>query len=168
MSKVTVALLAFSLAGAANAAGWRSIEIDASSEDSYNASVAALEEKLPRVREVVLERSLKDIWAAGTQAAEANDREYTVNDYLEDLDGLGYKEIVEFTDPSGDTANRYSRQAYTNLYGRFRNGHSSAGSPGRAGGLWRGNAGVATYSGSKILDAGQSARALGRIGGTHF
>lgn len=167
MTKITAALLAIAIAGTANAAGWRSMRIDASSEAGFNASITALKDRLPRVRKAVLERSLKDIWETGTQAAAAADREYTVSDYLEDVDGLKYKEIVEFTDPSGDTANRYSRQAYTNLYGRFRNGHSSAGSPG-AGGLWRGNAGVSTYSGSKILDAGQSARALGRNGGTHF
>lgn len=117
MLKLMVGVLAFALAGSAGAAGWRSMRIDASSEDAFNASVTALKDKLPRVRKHVFEQSLKDIWVEGMKAAQAEDRDYTVGDYLREIDGLGYKEVVEFTDPTGDTADRYWDQAYTALYG---------------------------------------------------
>ena len=71
MLKLTVVILGVALAGTASAAGWRSMRIDASSEASFNESVAALQDKLPRVRRQVLEQSLKDIWAQGTQASVA-------------------------------------------------------------------------------------------------
>lgn len=118
MLKLTLAILAVVLAGTASAAGWRSLRIDASNEDAFNRSVSAFTDKLPRVRRVVFERSLQDIWVEGVNAAQAEGQDYTVTDYLRELDGLGYKDVVEFTDPSGDTANRYWDQAYVNLYGR--------------------------------------------------
>jgi hypothetical protein len=164
MLKVTIGVLAVALAGSAGAAGWRSMRIDASSQDSFNESVTALQDKLPRVRRHVFEESLKDIWAEGTKAAEADAREYTISDYLRQVDGLGYKDVVTFTDPTGGTAKRYWNQAYTRLYaGTARPGQG--GTPRFSGPPARG---VVTYSGSKILDAGQSYRANGRIGGTHF
>ena len=118
MLKLTIAVLAVTLAGTASAAGWRSMRLDASSEATLNESVAALRDELPRVRRQVLEQSLKDIWAQGTQAAAAGEREYTIDDYLRQLHGLKYKDVVRFTDPSGDKARRYFDQAYANLYRR--------------------------------------------------
>jgi hypothetical protein len=117
MLKLTVGMLAVVLAGSASAAGWRSMRIDASSEDTFNESVTALKDKLPRVRREVFERSLQDIWLEGMKAAQADGRDYTVTDYLWELDGLGYKEVVIFTDPSGDTADRYWDRAYVSLRG---------------------------------------------------
>ena len=118
MLKLTIAVLAVTLAGTASAAGWRSMRLDASSEATLNESVAALRDELPRVSRQVLEQSLKDIWAQGTQAAAAGEREYTIDDYLREVDGLKYKDVVRFTDPSGDRARRYFDQAYANLYRR--------------------------------------------------
>jgi hypothetical protein len=118
MLKITVGVLALVLASSASAAGWRSMSIDASSEASFNESVAALKDKLPRVRRAIFEQSLIDIFVQGTKAAEADEREYTSSDYLRQLDGLGYKEIVTFTDPTGDTADLYWDQACTRLFGR--------------------------------------------------
>jgi hypothetical protein len=116
MLKLMVGMLAVVLAGSASAAGWRSMRIDASSEDTFNESVTALQDKLPRVRRHVFEESLKDIWAAGTKAAAADAREYAIADYLREVDGLGYKEAVTFTDPTGDTADRYFGAAYASLF----------------------------------------------------
>jgi hypothetical protein len=162
MLKLIVGVLAVVLAGSASAAGWRTLRIDASSEDRFNESVTALQEKLPGVRRHVFEQSLKDIWAQGTKAAEADAREYTISDYLQQVDGLGYKEVITFTDPTGTTAERYWNQAYARLYGttatRAQAGNASWPAP---------HGGVSTYSGSKTLDAGQSYRAEGRIGGNH-
>jgi hypothetical protein len=89
--------------------------IDASSEGSFNESVLALKEKLPPVRRHVFEQSLLDIWVQSTKAAEADGREYTAGDLLRQVDGLGYQEVVKFTDPTGDTARRYFDQAYARL-----------------------------------------------------
>jgi hypothetical protein len=55
---------------------------------------------------------LKDIWAQGQKAAEAEQREYTAKDYYAAVDGLTYEEIVKYTDPTGDTAKeRYNAAA---------------------------------------------------------
>jgi hypothetical protein len=125
MLKLTVTVVAVALAGSASAAGWRSLRIDASSEDAFNESVAALKEKLPRVRRAVFAWALQDIWVQGTNAAAADQREYALSDYLREVDGLGYKEVVVFTDPSGDKADRYWDRAYATLFG--------PGNPGRVG-----------------------------------
>jgi hypothetical protein len=112
MLKLTAGVLAIVLAGSASAAGWRSLRIDASSEQAFNESVGVFREKLPYVRHYVFVRSLQDVWLAGTEAARAAGRDYTLEDYLRDLDGLGYKDVIELTDPSGATAKRYRLQGY--------------------------------------------------------
>ena len=67
----------------------------------------------------------------GTKTAEAAEAEYTTGDYLRQLDGLGYQEIVTFTDPTGKTADRRFRQVYEQLYGRgpFGGGGNRNGDP---------------------------------------
>ena len=117
MLKVTLTILAMALAGTASAAGWRSIQIDASSEADFTQSVNALRERLPTVRRHVLDLALSDIWARGVKDAAAEQREYTESEYLRELDGLTYKEVVTFTDPTGDTADARFRQIYAQLYG---------------------------------------------------
>jgi hypothetical protein len=107
MLKLTIAVLAVALAGTASA-GWRSLRIDASSEAAFEQSLAEFKEKLNPARRHVFGEALKDIWVARTQAAEAEEREYTAQEYYGELDGLSYEEVVNFTDPSGKTArNRY-------------------------------------------------------------
>jgi hypothetical protein len=145
MLRLTFAVLAVALAGTAGAAGWRSLRIDASSEDSFNESVIAFREKLPFVRRQVFERSLQDIWVEGTRAAQADGRDYTVNDYLRELDGLEYKDVVLFTDPSGDMADRYWDQAFATL------NRSRMPPPGRMS-IPGPSPGVYTFSESKISD----------------
>ena len=115
MLKLSVAVFAVALAGTASA-GWRSMRIGASNEASFDRSVAALQEKLPGVRKNVLAWSLQDIWAEGMQAAEAEQREYTLADYLRQIDGLRYKDVIAFTDPTGETADRYWGRAYAILF----------------------------------------------------
>ena len=50
-------------------------------------------------REYVLGEALKDIWTQGAKAAEAEQREYTADEYYRQLDGLRYKEIVKLHGP---------------------------------------------------------------------
>jgi hypothetical protein len=64
-----VAVLAVALAGTANAAGWRSLRVDGSSEASFVESVAAFQHKLSPGRRHVFERALQDIWVQGTKGA---------------------------------------------------------------------------------------------------
>ena len=103
------------LAGAANAAGWRSLRLDARDEASFTKSVAAFEEKLSPGRSYAFKLALRDIWNQGARAASAEQREYTATDYLRQLDGLGYEQVVKLTDPTGKTARRY-RPAATGFY----------------------------------------------------
>jgi hypothetical protein len=111
MLKFTMVMMAIALAGTANAAGWRSLRLDASSEAAFEQSVAVLEDKLSPGRRYAFSQALKDIWIAGTQAAEAEGREYTAAEYYRQLDGSGYKEVVRLLDPTGQAALRY-RAAY--------------------------------------------------------
>jgi len=128
MLKVTVAVLAVVLAGTASAAGWRKLQIDASSEAAFDESVAAFQQKLSPARRFVLGQALRDIWSEGVKAAKVEQREYTTADYYEQIDGLSYKELVTFTDPSGDTAKDRYRAATTGA-ARYAN-RSSSPSPG--------------------------------------
>jgi hypothetical protein len=107
MLKLTVALLTVALAGTASAAGWRPLQLDGSSEAGFERSLAEFREKLTPGRRYAFIRALHDIWDHGTSKAEAEQREYTAADYLRDLDGLAYKQVVTFTDPTGKTARRY-------------------------------------------------------------
>ncbi len=116
MLKLTVAVVAMALVGTASA-GWRSMRVDGSSEASFNASVAAIRAELPGARKYVFESALQDIWVLGVRSADAEQREYTKDDYLRQVDGRGYKEIVTLTDPSGDTARARFGAAYARLYG---------------------------------------------------
>ena len=111
MLKLAIVVLAVTLAGTASAAGWRSLRVDASSEAAFEQSLALFKEKLSPGRRYVFGEALEDIWVAGSQAAEAEQREYTAADYYRQIDGLGYKEVVTLVDPSGKTARRY-RAAY--------------------------------------------------------
>jgi hypothetical protein len=123
MLKVTFVVLAVALAGTASAGGWRKLSIDASSEAAFNESVATLQDKLSPSRRVAFDRSLQDIRNAGMERARVEQREYTNEDYLRQLDGLGYEEIIRVTDPSGEKAQRY-RAAY--YYARGSGGYGGA------------------------------------------
>ena len=116
MLKLTVAMLAFALAGTA-AAGWRELRIDASSEEAFAKSLEAFKDKLSPAHRYVFGEALKDIWLQGTEQAKAGQREYTDSDYYAQLHGLGYKEIVKLTDPTGDTAkDRYRTASLSQRY----------------------------------------------------
>jgi hypothetical protein len=112
MLKSTLVVVAVALAGTANAGGWRKLSIDASSEAAFNESVATLQEKLSPSRRAAFDQSLQDIWRDGAQRAAAEQREYTNEDYLRQLDGLGYEEVIRVTDPTGEKAQRYRAQYY--------------------------------------------------------
>jgi hypothetical protein len=110
MLKLTIVTLAFALAGTASAAGWRALTVDGSSEEAFAQSLAVFKKELSPARAAVFGEALKDIWLQGTKSAEAEQREYTAADYYEQLDGLSYKQIVNWTDPTGKTARvRYQR-----------------------------------------------------------
>jgi hypothetical protein len=127
MLKLTVAVLAFALAGTASAAGWRSLRIDASSEASFKTSLEAFNDKLSPARQEVLGLALKDIWAQGTKEANAAQREYTTSDYYREIDGLGYEQIVTLTDPTGELAKMRYRTAKNDAFYPSRSAPGSAG-----------------------------------------
>jgi hypothetical protein len=112
MPKIAVAVLALVLAGTASAAGWRDLRIDASNEVAFNRSLATFQKKLSPSRRMAFFRSLHDIELQGTKRALATQTEYTRKDYLQQLHGLGYEEVVTLTDPTGETAAAYRRAYY--------------------------------------------------------
>jgi hypothetical protein len=111
MLKLTIVMLAVMLAGTASAAGWRSLQVDGSSEEAFKASLEAFRKELSPARQQVFSAALIDIWIQGTTDAKANQREYTANDYYRQLDKLTYEEVVIFTDPTGETAKARKRDA---------------------------------------------------------
>jgi hypothetical protein len=110
MLKVMYVLLAVALAGTANAAGWRKLQIDASSEAAFNQSVATFQKKLSPSRRAAFAASLLDIEQEGKLRATA-EQPYTRAEYLQQLHGLGYEEVVTLVDPTGKRAGYY-RAAY--------------------------------------------------------
>jgi hypothetical protein len=111
MLKLTVVVLAVAVATSASAAGWRSLRVDGSSEQAFEKSLETFQEKLSPARRHVFGEALKDIYTQGTQAAAAEQREYTTAEYYRQLDGLRYEEVVKLTDPTGDTAKDRYRAA---------------------------------------------------------
>jgi hypothetical protein len=114
MLKLTIAVLATALAGTATA-GWRDLRVDGTSEAAFAQSLEVFKEKLSPARRQVFGEALKDIWLEGTTAAEAEQREYTASDYYGQVDGLGYDEVVNYTDPTGHTAKMRYRNAWNRI-----------------------------------------------------
>lgn len=111
MTKLIVAVSALVLAASAQAAAWRGLRIDGSSEASFKASVALLQEHLPWIKGRMFEMSLQDIWRQGSKRAEAEQRQYTAREYFQRLDGLGYKDVLQLDDPTGEKTKERYRQA---------------------------------------------------------
>src|SRR4029077_13194043 len=111
MLKLTIAVLAFALAGTASADNWRKLRVDASSEAAFEKSLAVFKDELSPDRRYVFGEALKDIWIKGATEAEVAQREYTADDYYRQVDGLSYEEIVTLTDPTGATARARKNQA---------------------------------------------------------
>jgi hypothetical protein len=101
MLKLTVAVLAVALASSASAAGWRKLQIDASSEAAFDQSVATFQQKLSASRRAAFERSLQDIRL-----------QYTDADFLRQIHGLGYEEVVTLIDPTGKKEGQYRAEYY--------------------------------------------------------
>jgi hypothetical protein len=120
MLKLTVAVLAIVLAGTAGAAGWRSLRVDATDEAAFAESLGAFEDKLSPSRRYAFTLALQEIWLQGTRNANAEQRTYTTTDFLRQIDGLSYDEVVRIPDPTGEAENRY-RAAYYAGY-RLENG----------------------------------------------
>ena len=111
MLKLTIAVLAVALAGTASAAKWRDLRVDGSSEDAFAQSLAEFKEELSPAQRYVFAEALKDVWIQGEKVAEAEQREYTADEYYRQLDGLAYEQVVKYTDPTGDTAKQRFRYA---------------------------------------------------------
>jgi hypothetical protein len=129
MWKLTVALLAIAVVGSASAAGkigWRTLQVDGSSEAGFTASVAEFKDKLSPARYQVFLMALKDVWELGAKTAEDAQREYAASDYLDLMDGLDYEQVVTLTDPTGDTAKaryRTASAAFMRSRGPVRDGY---------------------------------------------
>jgi hypothetical protein len=120
MLKLTVAVLAVVLAGTAGAAGWRSLRVDASSETTFAESLVAFEKKQSPSRRYALTLALQEILIQATRKANAEGRTYTTAEFLRQLHGLSYDEVVRIPDATGKAEGRY-RAAYYAGY-RLENG----------------------------------------------
>jgi uncharacterized membrane protein len=120
MLKLTVAFVAVAVAGAASALGWRSVRVDATSEAAFAESVALLEEKLSPSRRYAFALALQDIRLQVTREASAEGRTDTATEFLRQVDGLSYEEVVRVADSTGKAENRYRAQYYAGQ--RLKNG----------------------------------------------
>ena len=163
MLKLTVAVLAVVLAGTASASGWRSLRIDASSEATFSESIATFNEKLSPSRRIAFVRSLQDIWLHGTKLAVEEQREYTEADYLRQVHGLGYEEVVNLVDPTGKKEGQYRAQYYYSRSGGVINtGTTAAWSEQRnPTPVSRGIGGGPTYRGSPVPNTADARQACG-------
>jgi hypothetical protein len=112
MLKLTAAMLAIALAGTASAAKWRDLRVDGSSEEAFAQSLEVFKDTLPPSRWYTFDHMLGTIWLQETQAAAAEQREYTRDDYLRQLDGLTYNEVGRVLDPTGRLAQWYRAQYF--------------------------------------------------------
>jgi hypothetical protein len=115
MLKTTAAVLATVLAGSASA-GWRDLAIDGSSEASFVQSVATLRQELSRARGIELDRALNELWVQGALDGIRDGRAYTADDYFAQLDGLGFKDVLEVSDPTGEKRSRWRAEAAALAY----------------------------------------------------
>ena len=120
MLKLTVAVLAIALAGAASAAGWRSLRVDGTDETAFAESLLAFERKLSPSRRYALTLALQEIWVQGTRRASAEQRTYTTTEFFRQLHGLSYDEVLRIPDPSGKAEGRYRAEYYAGY--RLENG----------------------------------------------
>ena len=97
MLKLTVAVFALALAGTASADPSSSLRVVASSDAAFKRSLAAFKDELSPEQRQAFGEALKDIWIAGTQAAENDGGEYREADYYRQIHGLSYEEVVAFT-----------------------------------------------------------------------
>ena len=97
MLKLTVAIMAIGLLGSAGADAWPSLRIDAGSQRAFKRSLELAKEQLSPADQRMLGGALKQIWHEGTRSAQAEHREYSAQDYLRQIDGLTYEEVVHFT-----------------------------------------------------------------------
>jgi len=102
MLKLTVAVLAIALAGAASAADSPSLRVDASSNAAFKRSLVAFKDELSPEQRQAFGEALKDVWIAGTQAAESERVKYRAADYYRQIHGLSYEEVVNLT--TGESA----------------------------------------------------------------
>lgn len=100
MPKSALVLCCIVLAGCASTSGWRSLRIDATDQASFEASVVAFQEELPPNRGQLFALALQDIWIASSLTASDDAGGYTAEDYFEQLDGLGYKEVIDLAESS--------------------------------------------------------------------
>jgi hypothetical protein len=154
MLKLTVAMLAIALAGTASAAKWRDLRVDGTSEEAFAKSLEAFKEELSQARVYVLVEALKDIWTQGAKTADAEQREYTADEYYRQVDGLRYEEVVKYTDPTGDTAQLRYRQAKAATMRRYV-------SSGPANGFWQGESALTPVYGGISYRGGAAARTPG-------
>ena len=133
MVRITSAVLAIVLAGPAAAVGWRHLTIDGSSETNLAQSVAALKQKLSTYRGLLLDQALHEVWVQGTLDGIREGREFTSKDYLAQLDGLGFKAVLDLSDPTGEKMRAWQAAAHAEAYGRrpsggqlYRSGPSSS------------------------------------------
>ena len=122
--KLTVPVLAVVLAGTAGAAGWRSLRVDATDETAFAESLMAFERKLSPSRRYAFTLALQETWLQGTRKANAEQRTYTTVEFLRQLHGLSYDEVVRIPDATGNAENRYRAEYYAGY--RLENGTPTA------------------------------------------
>jgi hypothetical protein len=122
--KLVVAVSALALAGTVSAAGWRSLRVDGTDETAFAESLTAFERRLSPSRRYAFTLALQEIWRQETSKANAGQRTYTTTEFLRQLDGLSYREVVRIPDATGKAEGRYRAEYYAGY--RLENGTPTA------------------------------------------
>jgi hypothetical protein len=109
---VVAGTVAGTVAGCASTSGWRTLSIDGSSEQSFDASISLLKGELPDARRGMFELALGDIRHTELLNAEQQEATYTDDDFRGQLDGMSYEGVIALADQTGPSIRSmyYSRR----------------------------------------------------------
>lgn len=101
MPKLAFLIVGLALAGCASTSEWRDLRIDGTSKSTFEESAAALRQELPQGRRLYFDVVVVELWitAAAKAQTEGNALEVASHDFLAQIDGLAYDEIVGLTGP---------------------------------------------------------------------
>jgi len=101
MPKVAFLIVGLAIAGCASTSGWRALRIDGTSKSTFEESAAAFRQELPQYERLCFDVAVQELWitAAFKAQTESNALEAARHDFLAQIDGQGYDEIVSLAGP---------------------------------------------------------------------
>jgi len=105
MPKLAFLIVGLALAGCASTSEWRALRLDGASKSTFEESAAVFRQELPQGRRLYFDVAITDLWTTAALKAqldlqtESNALEAASRNFLAQIDGLGYDEIVSLAGP---------------------------------------------------------------------